>query len=166
MDITNIAKDAIRIANTAGLSKDVIDLLTAKITLLDEKLIETKAAFSDVMMENQKLRKQLADLTPVQESLPEPQTKILQLLHHNESLSVEQIAGSIGISAPDTKGHLDALSADEYVVLDLNKSMGISSVIGRSSLVASRGGRQSSSQKSLGHYRIKLKGRAYAMKNG
>ena len=145
----------------------------ARTTLADQRtalaseraaLAESRATKAEELVAE--LQQRIRDLAEKGDVLPEPQAKILQLLHHNDSLSVEQIAGSIGISAPDTKGHLDALSADEYVRRDLNKSMGISSVIGRSALVASRGGRQTSSQKSLGHYYIKEKGRAYVMKMG
>ena len=95
--------------------------------------------------------------------LHQKQEEVLKLLHHNDSLSVEQIAGSIGLSAPDTKFHLDKLSEGEYVRLDLHKSMGITSVVGRSSLVGARGGRPAPSQKSLGHYYIKAKGREYVV---
>lgn len=116
MDITNLAKDAIRIANTAGLSKDVIDLLTAKITLLDEKLIETKAAFSEVMLENQKLRKQVDDMKPVDDGLDDPACEVLKLLFMNsEGLDMRSICSHLNIEHGVTSFHVGVLLEREFI---------------------------------------------------
>lgn len=115
MDLTNIAKDAIRIASTAGLSKDVIDLLTAKITLLDEKLVETKAAFSDVMLENQKLRKQLDDMQPVENGLNEEETKILHFFFEATEASCPAASANLQMPLPEVIHHVNSLIKREFL---------------------------------------------------
>ena len=71
MSAYQLAKDAARIASTATLSKDVIDLLQAKLSLLAEQivLLDKKVALferenSDLKAENKNLRAQLENLQP------------------------------------------------------------------------------------------------------
>ena len=164
IDLTKHESDLLRL-KVDGLLDKVRSFEDERIPLIKELEVQRlKVKEQAALIANLEAQLEQRDRGP--DRLHQKQEEILKLLHHNESLSVEQMAGSIGISAPDTRGHLDALSADEYVALDLNKTMGLRSVVSRSGLVASRGGRQAPSQKSLGHYYIKAKGRAYVMKNG
>jgi hypothetical protein len=78
MNITETAKEVIRIANTAGLSKDVIDLLEKKLALLTGELEASARKISllesrifQLEKDNTNLRGQLENLQPVgfQESM-------------------------------------------------------------------------------------------------
>lgn len=109
------------------------------------------------------LEAKLAERDRGPDRLPEKQEEILKLLHHSESLSVEQIADSIGLSAPDTKFHMDKLSEGEFIRFDLNKAVSMNRMIRSSPLVRARGGYSGNAPKSLGAYYIKAKGREYVV---
>ena len=101
-----IAKDAIRIATTAGLSKDVIDLLKEKVALLTEKIGTLEQEKSVLRTENTNLKKQienlqqqLASLSPEQQGLDETAIKFLKILFdRGGETGLEYIAGLLGIS--------------------------------------------------------------------
>ena len=65
MSATDTAKEVIRIASTAGLSKDVIDLMDKKLALLTSENAELKTKVSSFEIEVRQLRGQLEHLQPV-----------------------------------------------------------------------------------------------------
>src|ERR1019366_3534778 len=65
MSAIDTAKDIIRIGTTAGLSKDVIDLLEKKCALLVEENTALSTQVSSLEIENGQLRRQLEDFQPV-----------------------------------------------------------------------------------------------------
>jgi hypothetical protein len=65
MSATDTAKDVIRLATTAGLSKDVIDLMEKKLVLLTDELRDVRMRISALEIENHQLRRQLDDSQPV-----------------------------------------------------------------------------------------------------
>jgi hypothetical protein len=65
MSATDTAKEVIRIASTAGLSKDVIDLMDKKLALLTSENAELKTKVSAFEIEVRQLRSQLAYSQPV-----------------------------------------------------------------------------------------------------
>ena len=65
MSATDTAKEVIRIATTAGLSKDVIDLQAAKLDILVKENAELSTKVSRLEIENRQLRSQLEDFQPV-----------------------------------------------------------------------------------------------------
>jgi hypothetical protein len=65
MSATDTAKEIIRIGSTAGLSKDVIDLMEKKLALLTSENAELKTKVSAFEIEVRQLRRQLEDFQPV-----------------------------------------------------------------------------------------------------
>lgn len=65
MSATDTAKEVVRIATTAGLSKDVIDLMEKKLSLLTSENSELKTKVSALEIEVRQLRGQLANSQPV-----------------------------------------------------------------------------------------------------
>jgi predicted RNA-binding Zn-ribbon protein involved in translation (DUF1610 family) len=71
MSATDTAKDVIRIATTAGLSKDVIDLLEKKSALLTEQVMTLERENTQLKLEVAQLRAQLKNSQPVTGSFRE-----------------------------------------------------------------------------------------------
>ncbi|MGJ8675976.1 MAG: hypothetical protein ACSHX0_00520 [Akkermansiaceae bacterium] len=116
MSLTSSAKEIIRSASTAGLGKDVIDLLTTKVTLLDEQLVETRISLdqasikiSELMAENKSLRQQLSDLDSTEEGLKEDEHKILKFYYDTQESSRESASQSLGIPLPEVTHHVGTL---------------------------------------------------------
>jgi len=65
MSATDIAKEVVRIANTHGLAKDVIDLLEKKLALLIQENSTFSAKVMRLEIENAQLRTQLENAQPV-----------------------------------------------------------------------------------------------------
>jgi hypothetical protein len=100
MNLSNTAKDVIRVATTAGLSKDVIDLLTAKVSLLDEKLDHASIRVSELEAENKDLRSKIKDKPSVAcEAAP-----ILEALHvDGPLLTIREICEATGIASDEVE---------------------------------------------------------------
>ena len=77
-DAVGLAKDAIRLVSTAGLGKDVIDLLEKKLSLLTEELELAKSENTNLKAENSDLKKKLGALEP-QEGIPVEAVQILKI---------------------------------------------------------------------------------------
>jgi hypothetical protein len=92
MSAADIAKELIRIANTHGLSRDVIDLMEKKLALLAIENAELKAKVAAFEIEVRQFRSQLQHPKPVRE-LPDAQRELLShLMQNNARLMVEEIA--------------------------------------------------------------------------
>ena len=65
MSAFDTAKEIVRIGSTAGLSKDVIDLLEKKATLLAEKIADLEKENGQLKTENVQLRIQLQRTQPI-----------------------------------------------------------------------------------------------------
>jgi len=65
MSAADTVKDVVRIANTAGLAKDAIDLLEKKSTLLTDQVAALENENAQLKLENIKLRQQLQNHQPV-----------------------------------------------------------------------------------------------------
>jgi hypothetical protein len=71
MSATDTAKEVIRIASTAGLSKDVIDLLEKKSALLAEQVTSLESENTKLKLENGQLRTQLKNSQPITKTFEE-----------------------------------------------------------------------------------------------
>ena len=71
MSATDTVKELIRIANTAGLSKDVIDLMEKKLALLTAELVQANMRISQFEIENRQLKTQIQNSKPVAGALQE-----------------------------------------------------------------------------------------------
>ena len=121
MSPQDIAKDAIRIVTTAGLSKDVIDLLDKKVALLTneiatlaQNLAASEAEKADLKKKVTDLEQQRASLRPKGELHPDA-IRFLKLLFEHGSLPVTQIAAILGISKGMSEYHRDELLKAEMI---------------------------------------------------
>lgn len=124
MSPQEIAKEAIRLATTHGLSKDVIDLLKEKIALLTEKIAALEQEKSVLQGENANLAKKVVNLEkeldrlrPKQGRLKEGPKKLLQILSHPIGPSLEQAARELGMTKVVAEHHADALVFAEMIRL-------------------------------------------------
>lgn len=122
-EVTNLAKEAIRLASTAGLGKDVIDLLTTKLDLLTQELAITKAQLSDAKSENTKLKTENEELKEqIQNIIPRPdrlkKKTVETLLHFFKeagAISSERISELLGVEKSVADYHVDILKAEGFV---------------------------------------------------
>lgn len=112
MSAADTVKEFVRIANTAGLAKDVVDLLQAKVALLADKVAALEkdgAALTDentallrenrnLKLENENLQKQLQNARPKGEELDEICNKML--------ISLANYRGRDGITSNELIQHL------------------------------------------------------------
>ncbi|MBB5353976.1 hypothetical protein HNR46_004247 [Haloferula luteola] len=123
MGLSDTAKDAIRLATTAGLGKDVIDLLTQKVTLLDEKLIEanlsleqSRLKISELIAENKELRGKLNDSAGIDDGLDDECRSILfYFFETDQGFTIDQIARHFDLHPSVAKAHFDVLSERRLV---------------------------------------------------
>ena len=117
MSASDLAKEAIRIANTAGLSKDVIDLLKEKINLLDDKVKSLTDENNSLKAENYDLKKRIDAVEQTQStSQPRPEgfdettEAILDILfEYSNGISMESIAQRLGQKIGIIQYHFDLL---------------------------------------------------------
>jgi len=126
MSATDLAKDAIRAVTTAGLSKDVIDLLKEKITLLDEKVNSLTNENNALKAENYDLKKRLNTIEQKDKSRifsPEgfdnTTEDILNILfEHSNGISMESIARRLNIKLGIVQYHFDLLFKANFALQD------------------------------------------------
>src|SRR5205807_6785173 len=80
MSAIDTAKEIVRITSTAGLSKDVIDLLEKKVSLLTEKITTLETENSELKTKTAHLEKELKRLRPQQDDLEEGAIQILKAM--------------------------------------------------------------------------------------
>ena len=112
-----IAKDAIRIATTAGLSKDVIDLLERKISLLVEQNTTLQTENTNLKQETADLRKEVERLQPVGTGLDETAKKFIKALFENGGpLDFDRTAAMLGVSKGKAAYYIDVLRKHRMIV--------------------------------------------------
>jgi regulator of replication initiation timing len=112
-----IAKDAIRIATTAGLSKDVIDLLKEKIALLTEQIATLEQEKSALQAENSHLKQKIENLEreiertrPKQGDIDESAKKFIKVLFEcDSSMDFDYVAAMLGVSKGKATYYIDVL---------------------------------------------------------
>lgn len=147
------AKEIAKIAVTAGLSSEIIDLLEKKSVLLTEQVALLEREKSELISENanfkakiKELEQKLADLSPPPGGFDKVSLDFLKLLFEHDELSIEAIAASLKISKGMAQYHCDLLSEAEMIQ-------------------QTRIGYESDLGSSPGVYGILLKGREYVVKN-
>jgi FtsZ-binding cell division protein ZapB len=125
INATETVKDFIRVAQTAGLSKDVIDLLEKKVALLAEQVASLEQENSTLLRENRNLhlvnedlKKQLDNARPKGDELDELSTKILVSLANfqgGNAITDRELIQQLGI--PKAKGdyHFDQLRNRKFI---------------------------------------------------
>ncbi|MGD0017298.1 MAG: hypothetical protein ABSC38_07270 [Verrucomicrobiia bacterium] len=80
MSVSDTAKDVIRIASTAGLSKDVIDLMEKKLSLLTEELQSAQARIKELESENADLHSKIPNASPTAPTFTAEEKSIIRCL--------------------------------------------------------------------------------------
>jgi len=115
MSATDIAKEIIRIANTATLGKDVIDLLKEKVALLTEEIDTLRSKVSSLEVENADLKARLQSLQPG-DALPKETADVLQFFFdQGRELSIEQVAQRFQFQMSVAEYHFDVLRKRRFV---------------------------------------------------
>jgi hypothetical protein len=115
MSATDIAKDIVRIATTATLSKDVIDLMEKKLALLTEEIASLRSKVLHLEAENASLKTQLQRLQPA-DALPKDTADVLQFFFdQGRDLSIEEIAQRFNFKMSVAEYHFDVLKKQGFV---------------------------------------------------
>ena len=115
MSATDIAKEIVRIANTAALSKDVIDLLEKKLALMTEETDGLRSKASHLEVENADLKTQIQRLQPG-DALPKETADVLQFFFvQGRELSIEQVAQQFQFQISVAGYHFDVLKKRRFV---------------------------------------------------
>jgi hypothetical protein len=110
MGAGEIAKDAIRIATTAGLSKDVIDLLEKKISLLTEQIATLETENANLKQKVVNFEQEIERTHPKQGALDETAKKFIKVLFESgSSMDFEYAAAMLGVTKGKAAYYIDVL---------------------------------------------------------
>ena len=119
MSAIDTAKEIARIASTASLGKDVIDLFEKKVVLLAEQVTTLETENANLKQKAADFEQQLTGVRPKGKLHPDA-IRFLKLLFENDrGLTISQIAGSLGISKGMAEYHHDVLLDLEMVGLQV-----------------------------------------------
>jgi cell division protein FtsB len=118
MSAIETAKEIGRIAATATLGKDVIDLLKEKVALLAEQVTTLEQEKVILNTQNADLKKKVVDLqqqlsgiTPDTDAIEPDAVKFLQVLFRlGQNPSIDQLAAALGIAKGMAEYHRDSLT--------------------------------------------------------
>jgi FtsZ-binding cell division protein ZapB len=119
MSALDTAKEIGRMAATATLSKDVIDLFEKKVALLTEQVAALETENSDLKQKVGNLQQELSRLQPQSDRLEEGAEKVLRFLFDRDDdnglIAVEAIARDLAMIRGVTQYHCDTLYEREMV---------------------------------------------------
>lgn len=117
MSALDTAKEIVRIGSTAGLSKDVIDLLEKKTALLTEQVSALERENAQLRAEAAQFRQQLQRLQPAADGLPKETADVLQFFFdQGRDLSIEHIAQRFQFQMSVAEYHFDILFKRKFVI--------------------------------------------------
>jgi DNA-binding MarR family transcriptional regulator len=129
MSAIDTAKEIARIASTASLGKDVIELLEKKVGLLAEQITTLETENADLKQKVANLDQQFAGARPKSELHPDAIRFLKLLFEHDTGLTVSQIADSLGISKGMAEYHHDVLLDAEMVSLSVRMPKGTALIV-------------------------------------
>ena len=129
MNPIDITEDAIRVVTTAGISRDVIDLLEKKLSLFSDEISSLKERNLFLREENLELKTQLKDakntISKFQKEeendhqrppgFDETTDKIVLIMFDLSKVSMERIAQSLGIEMGMVQYHFDLMRKAKFV---------------------------------------------------
>ena len=116
MSATDVAKDIVRLANTANMSKHVIDLLKKKLALLTEELVTLRSAVSRLQAENACLMAQVHRTQPAAGGLDDDTLKVLRFFFDTgRELSIPQVAKQFGFPTSAAQFHFEELMRRRFI---------------------------------------------------
>jgi hypothetical protein len=129
MSAIDTAKEIARIASTASLGKDVIDLLEKKVGLLTEQITTLETENANLKQKVANFDQQFAGAPPKAELHPDAIRFLKLLFEHDTGLTVPQIADSLGISKGMAEYHHDVLLDAEMVSLSVRMPKGSALIV-------------------------------------
>ena len=129
MSAIDTAKEIARIASTASLGKDVIDLLEKKVGLLTEQITTLETENANLKQKVANIDQQFAGARPKGELHPDAIRFLKLLFEHDTGLTVSQIADSLGISTGMAEYHHDVLLDAEMVSLSVRMPKGSALIV-------------------------------------
>jgi septal ring factor EnvC (AmiA/AmiB activator) len=118
MSALDTAKEIGRIASTASLGKDVIDLLEKKVALLTEQVTALETENLNLRQKVYDLEQELERLRPKQDRFEKDAERILESLFDlsdDEGIPVEVVGQALGISKSMAKYHCNTLMGADVV---------------------------------------------------
>jgi regulator of replication initiation timing len=123
MSVSDTAKEVVRIASTAGLSKDVIDLMEKKLALLTTELDDTRQKIAALEREKaqlkaeiDQLRKQLERLQPGTDALPaESERMLVVFASSSRGITSDHVIQQLGFSQAQGDYYFDQLLKRKFV---------------------------------------------------
>ena len=114
MNPLDTAKEIVRMASTAGLSKDVIDLLEKKLGILTSVLADAQRKIASLETDNANLRTKLRHLQPVAHN--DEQLVVLRVLATKEDYwKPEEVAAKLGSDVVRIHSLLAKLKIEKHV---------------------------------------------------
>jgi antitoxin component HigA of HigAB toxin-antitoxin module len=123
MGALETAKELGRMATTATLTKDVIDLFKEKVALLADQVTTLEAENANLKEEVANLQEQLSRVQPKGE-LAEDTVRVLKVLFDNDGLTDSQIASALGISKGMAEYHTGALHQKKMLTYPMIRTIG------------------------------------------
>jgi hypothetical protein len=115
MSALDTAKEIVRIGSTAGLSKDVIDLLEKKTALLAEQVTALDRENAELRGEVVQLRQQLQHLQPTDGLQKETIDVLKFFFDHGHELSIEEVVQRFRFQMSVAKYHFDILFKRKFL---------------------------------------------------
>lgn len=148
MSATDLAKDAIRIVSTAGLNKDVIDLLEKKLALMTEEGLFFKESLTKAIADNEVLKlkivnleQQLQSLSPKQDGLKDETKSVLKsFFDAGRPITPDYLARQLGMQQSIMDYHIDLLYERKFIRA-VGGSILVDGVLHRGQIEISRLGR-------------------------
>jgi predicted RNase H-like nuclease (RuvC/YqgF family) len=130
MSSLDTVKELGRMATTATLTKDVIDLFSQKVELLEKQVATLEQENASLKAEKSNLQKKITDLEeqldrlqPKEELHPDA-IRLLQLLFQRDNIRISEIAALLGIQKGMAEFHCDVLLAAKMIGLPMIVTMG------------------------------------------
>src|SRR5438309_668694 len=115
MSAIDTAKEIARIASTARLGKDVIELLEKKVGFVADQITTLETENAQLKQKVANINQQFAGPRPKSDLHPDAISFLQLLFEHDKGFTVSQIAGSLGISKGMAAYHHDILLDAEMV---------------------------------------------------
>jgi regulator of replication initiation timing len=116
MSAIDTAKEVLRMASTAGIAKEVIELMEKKLALLTQQVAALDSENGRLKMENAHLRAQMEHLQPAAHGLTDEQLAILKVLESvDRNFTPEEVAARVGAKRERTHYLLTKLRSAKYV---------------------------------------------------
>ena len=122
MSALDTAKEIGRMAATATLSKDVVDLLKERVALLSEQVAALETENTNLKKKVSDLEQELGRIKPKGE-LADDTAKVLKLLFEHDGLTVSQLAHALGLSQGMADYHCGVLRKALMIQFSMFRSL-------------------------------------------